>query len=686
MRNFKFKMQAGGEKIAKGLPSYLQVWRLPPLERIGPDQFADLFRITPIATLGQIVNVTVVAIALCGHAGYMPMFIWWLTNLLMCGWTYSRWLKNRHRKIEKLSSRAIPRAVVSGVLYGLPWALLAAFYLGSLPRHEELIMCIALIGMVASGSVQLSRIYPAAIAYLVTIFTPVIIKSITIGEGHYYLLATLAVSYIAYLLTIVANSANASIERSTALNDLERKVVQLDEANDALEKLASFDDLTDLPNRRAFYTYLEGTINEALLLRDQFCVLVGDLDHFKNVNDMAGHAAGDHLLQVIAQRLAESVTECDLVARMGGDEFAVIVQTEEILADKKGFMKQLLERINEPVDLDGTMVNPGMSFGVSTFPDDAKDAEALLSYADIALQQGKSISRGECWFFNSTMSEQLAADNILEKELREALAAKEFELFYQPKVDIKTGRLHGMESLVRWRRNTGEIVAPGGFFRVAEERGLMSELADYVLRRFIADNCHWTNMGLRPGLVSVNIHPIQIKDRNRMAAFAEQVADTILDKSTLVLEITEECVVGRGTDEVPNTLAFMRDQGFRISLDDFGTGYASLTHLKTLPVDELKIDRSFISDLNSDMSDRAIVLAMIKLADSLGISVVAEGIENQEQHNTLLAMGCANGQGYFYGRPMDVETATTFLREAFSRDQSRKAVAGQALSRHQLSA
>ncbi|MEM6499612.1 MAG: EAL domain-containing protein, partial [Pseudomonadota bacterium] len=541
-------------------------------------------------------------------------------------------------------------------------------------------------GMVASGSVQLARIYPAAIAYLVTIFIPVILKSIAIGEGHYYLLAALAVSYIAYLLTIVANSANASIERSTALNDLEKKVVLLDEANDALEKLASFDDLTDLPNRRAFYIHLEGTINEAMLFRDQFHVLVGDLDHFKNVNDMAGHAAGDHLLQVIAQRLAASIGEDDLVARMGGDEFAVIVQNEEISADKGAFMKQLLERINEPVDLDGTLVNPGMSFGVSSFPHDAKDSESLLSYADLALQQGKSISRGECWFFDSKMSEQLAADNVLEKELREALAAKDFELFYQPKVDIKTGRLHGMESLVRWRRSSDEIIAPGGFFRVAEERGLMSELADYVLDRFVEDNCHWTNMGLSPGFVSVNIHPIQIKDRNRMAAFANQVAETVLDKTKLVLEITEECVMGRGTDEVPNTLAFMREQNFLISLDDFGTGYASLTHLKTLPVDELKIDRSFISDLNTDMSDRAIVLAMIKLADSLGISVVAEGIEDQEQHNTLLAMGCANGQGYFYGHPMDVETATTFLREAYSRDQSRKAVASQAASRHQLSA
>ncbi|MEP0942044.1 MAG: EAL domain-containing protein [Rhizobiaceae bacterium] len=674
MSNLKFKIRARGKWFARGLPSYLQVWRLPPMERIGPEQFADLFRITPIATLGQIVNATIVAIALCDQAGYLPMFIWWLVNLLMCGWTYKRWLRNRHRKVEKLSKRAIPRAVISGVLYALPWATLAGFYLGSLSRHEELIMSIAVIGMVASGSVQLSRIYPAAIAYLVTIFIPVIIKSITIGEIHYYLLAGLAVSYIAYLLTIVANSANASIERSTALNELERKVTQLDEANDALEKLASYDDLTDLPNRRAFYTHLEGTINEALLLGDQFFVVVGDLDHFKNVNDMAGHAAGDQLLQVIAQRLAGAIGEGDLVARMGGDEFAVIAQNEDMMDNKFVFMKQLLARINESVDLDGTSVNPGMSFGISSFPHDAKDAESLLSYADIALQQGKSVTRGECWFFDSKMSKQLAEDNILEKELRAALEAHEFELFYQPKVDIKSGRLHGMESLVRWRRGKGDVVAPGGFFRVAEERGLISELADYVLDRFIEDNCHWQSLGLEAGQVSVNIHPIQIKDRNRMAGFADQVAATSLEINNLVLEITEECVVGRGTDEVPDTLAFMRAQNFRISLDDFGTGYASLTHLKTLPVDELKIDRSFIADLNNDISDRAIVLAMIKLADSLGLSVVAEGIEDKQQHNTLLAMGCANGQGYFYGRPMDVESATAYLRRAQALNQAEKSV------------
>ncbi len=646
--------------------THLQLWRLPPLERIGPEQFADLFRITPVATIGQIVNATIVAIALVGQTGITAMLSWWLVNLIMCGWTYGRWLKNRHRKIEKLSNRAIPRAIVSGFFYALPWSLLAAFYLGNLPHHEEMLMSIAVVGMAAAGSVQLSRIYPAALAYLATIFLPVIVKSIAVNEIHYYLLAGLAISYIGFLLTIVSNNANASIERSTALKDLEKKVIQLDEANDSLELLASYDDLTELPNRRTFYNHLAGTINEAMLLGDNFFVLVGDLDHFKNVNDVSGHAAGDRLLQVIAERISSCVEDGDLVARMGGDEFAVIVQNRTMANDKMGFMQRLLSNINVQVDIDGTLVNPGMSFGVSMFPTDARDAESLMTYADVALQRGKAVTRGECWFFDNGLGAKLEADNDLERQLHSAIAENQFELFYQPKVDIRTGQLHGMESLLRWRRGVDDVVAPGGFFQVAEERGLMSELADFVLARYIEDNCRWQELGLNPGKVSVNIHPLQIKDPHRMALFAQQVEKTSLNIKNLVLEITEECVVGRGTDDVPKTLACMRDLNFNISLDDFGTGYASLTHLKTLPVDELKIDRSFISDLTNDLSDRAIVLAMIKLADTLGISVVAEGIENQEQHNTLLAMGCATGQGYFYGRPMDVKSATDYLRKAMA--------------------
>ena len=666
MINIKRKIVSRINRFASRMSGFLQLWRLPPLNSIGAEQFEDLFRVTPVATLGQIVNATIVAIVLLPVAGVEAIAAWWCVNLIMCAWTYSRWLKNRHRKIKKLSSRAIPRAMISGCLYAMPWAFLAAFYLGELPHHAELLMSIAVMGMAASGSVQLARIYPAALAYLATIFTPVIVKCVALNEHHYYMLAFLSASYIAYLLTIVANSANASIERSTALRDLEKKVVQLDEANDSLELLASYDDLTRLPNRRAFYNHLEGSVNESMLFGDEFFVIVGDLDHSKNVNDISGHAAGDRLLQVIADRISHFIEDEDLAARMGGDEFAVIVENPDMANDKMGFMQRLLTSINVPVDIDGVMINPGMSFGIAKYPDDAHDVESLLSYADIALQRGKSITRGEFWFFNNDLSAKLEADNALEKQLREAIEQDQFELFYQPKVDIRTGQLHGLESLLRWRRGVDDVVAPGGFFQVAEERGLMSELADFVLDRYIEDNCRWQELGLNPGKVSVNIHPIQIKDPHRMDAFAAKVAKTSLNVSNLVIEITEECIVGRGTDDVPKTLSAMRDKDFLISLDDFGTGYASLTHLKTLPVDELKIDRSFISDLTNDLSDRAIVLAMIKLADTLGISVVAEGIENQEQHNTLLAMGCSTGQGYFYDRPMDAKAATEYLRKAMA--------------------
>lgn len=640
------------------------MWQLPSLDRIGPEQFADLFKSTPIATLGQLVNATIVALALYSVANTLVIAGWWTINLVMCTWTLWRWHQNRHRVITRISSRAISRAVMSGILYALPWSMLVILYLGEIPHHEELLMGIAVVGMAAAGSIQLARIYPAALAYLATIFIPVIIKSIALGGLQYYLLACLSVSYIVYLISIVANSANASIDRSAALNDLVDKVTQLDQANNALEKFATEDDLTGLVNRRVFHELLASSISEARSLGSNVSLLICDLDHFKNINDMSGHAVGDHLLKEIARRLEDSIEDCDFVARMGGDEFAIVIKSQQMRVDTIEFIQRLMDRVNHPVRLEGTIINPGISIGVSIFPNDAQRPEDMLSHADMALQRGKTISRGRFWFFDDNLRSKLSSDATLEGDLRIALAEEQFELFYQPKVDIKTGQLFGLESLLRWRRPNGEIILPGLFFPVAEERGLMPHISDFVVEQAIDDICTWQDMGLDSGEVSINIHPTQIKDHYRMHLLAQDVAKSSLSPEKFVLEITEECVVGRGTDEVPDTLEFLRQSNFRISLDDFGTGYASLAHLRTLPVDEIKLDRSFISNLNTNLTDRSIVQAVIKLAVSLGLTIVAEGIENQEQHNILLAMGCSVGQGYLYGRPMDLEATTEYLRSA----------------------
>ena len=644
------------------------MWRLPSLDKIGPEQFADLFKSTPIAIFGQLFNATLVAIALYFVVDAYVILGWWLINLAMCSLTLFRWRKNRHRVITRVSSTAIRRVTISGFLFALPWSLLIILFLGNIPLREEVLLGTAVFGMAAAGSIQLARIYPAALTYLATIFTPLIFKSLALGELHYYLLIGLSLSGTVYLISIIASAANLSIERSTALGELKDKVAQLDRANDSLERYATVDDLTGLNNRRVFNELLDASIDKAQADGTSVALLICDLDHFKNINDVSGHAAGDRLLQEIARRLENSIEKCDVAARTGGDEFAVIVNSQQARDDVSEFIKRLTDQVNLPVDIEGTKVSPGISIGVSIYPLDAQNTEFMLTHADMALQRGKTISRGQYWFFDENLRSKLSTESALEADLRIALAEEQLELFYQPKVDIKTGGINGFESLLRWRRPNGEIVLPNSFIPVAEDRGLMPRISDFVVEQFIEDICGWREMGLDPGKVSINIHPFQIKDRHRMQRLAQSVAEANILPENIILEITEECVVGRGTDEVPDILKYMRDQQFQISLDDFGTGYASLTHLKTLPVDEIKLDRSFISGLNAGLSDRSIVHAMINLADSLGLKTVGEGVENQEQHNILLAMGCDIGQGYLYSRPLDLEAAINYLRGAAQPD------------------
>ena len=641
-----------------------RIWQLPALNKIGPEQFADLLKTTPVVVLGQMVNATIVAAALYPVSGKKLLAAWWLSNLAVCMWTMFSWRKNRNRNLTRVSPKALKHATISGFLFAAPWGALSLVYLGDVPPGIDLIIAVSVAGMAAGGSIQLARIYPAALAYLATIFLPVFIKCLSLGGTNYYLLMGLSISYIVYLFTVIANSATTSIERSTALQTLETKVSQIDEVNSALEKLASEDDLTGLPNRRVFHQRLAASLNEARRLGNSISLLVCDLDHFKNINDMSGHEAGDHLLCEIARRLQSTVREFDTVARIGGDEFAIIIKHQHTPKDTMEFIQRLMAAVNKPVDIGGTSVNPGISIGVSMFPFDAQTPEVMLLHADLALQRGKSISRGQFWFFDHHMRSKLTSDTALEADLRIALAQEQFELFYQPKIDIRTGHLAGFETLIRWRKSNGDVVSPGTFFNVAEERGLMPHINDFVVEQAIDDIAGWMDMGLDPGGVAINIHPAQIKDRHRMLRLARDVEKKSIPPEKFILEITEECVVGRGTETVPEILDLMRRHNFKVSLDDFGTGYASLTQLKTLPVDEIKLDRSFIMDLMSSPSDRAIVHAMIKLADSLGLTTVAEGIENREQHNVLLAMGCSIGQGYHYARPMDLEAATQYLINA----------------------
>lgn len=645
-------------------------WQHPLIKNIGPDQFGSLFKTTPASVLGVLINSSIMSFALLQDVNWHEVALWWGINFMLAAYALWRWYKNKDRS-QKIndgstpkSKRSIRKLMLTTLVFSLPWAYLMANYLGELSHNSELVLVAVVGGMTASGSLQLSRIYPAALTYLSVLTITGIAKCFYLNTQHYYLLGLLILSYGFFLRYLIARLAKLSIDRTQAIKSLKSQVHEMDRTKADLQRFAMEDPLTCLPNRREFHERLTTAINEAKRQGSTVALLVCDLDHFKNINDISGHSAGDIMLTEIANRLQHTIRDYDVVARIGGDEFAIIAKHHKSPKNTAEFANRLLSAIGAPLNIDGKNVVPGMSIGISMFPYDAQDDKTILAHANLALQRGKATSRGQFNFFDHKMKSDLSSDEAMENDLRLALVENEFELFYQPKISIRTGQLQGFEALLRWRQADGKLVAPGAFFPVAESRGLMSYIADFVIEQAIKDIRNWREQGYDPGKISINIHPVQIKDKHRMKRLVRDIERSGINPGDIYLEITEDCVIGRGTENTPEMLKYLRNKGFRISLDDFGTGYASLSHLKDLPVDELKFDRSFISDLLINATNRAIVHAMVKLATSLGITTVAEGIETQEQHNMLMAIGCTTGQGYLYNKPLEMNTATQLIQAA----------------------
>jgi diguanylate cyclase (GGDEF)-like protein len=639
----------------------MKFWEHPLVKEIGPDQFSSLFKGTITTIIGKVVAATIVAHSLWGNISGTEILIWWGSTILCAIYIYWRWKKNKSRVVKKISQKAITRTLIVTAMIAMPWLYLVIAHFGNLPGSTELIIVAAFAGMTAAGSIQISNVYPASILYLAMTSIPLIIKCFWLADTDYFLLGLLAIGYTLFLLSVSRQAASLSIDRTKAIRALEQKVDEMARAKNDMHRYAMEDPLTNLPNRREFNNRLKTAINEAKRQDSGVTLLIADLDHFKNINDIAGHNAGDSVLKAVASRLKGAVRDYDIVARIGGDEFAIIAKHHKSPKDTADFTQRLLDAVNKPLTIAGSDVRPGLSVGISMFPYDAQNSETILSHADLALQRGKSTGRGQFYFFDQQMKRKFSSDEIIENDLRLALLDEELEMFYQPKVCIRTGHLQGFEALLRWRRHDGTMVAPGDFFPVAEERGLISYISDFVIERSLQDMKSWLDQGMNPGKLSINIHPTQIKDDHRMKRIVRDIERAGINPSDIFLEITEGCIMGRGTEDVPRLLEFLRNKGIQISLDDFGTGFASLSHLKDLPVDELKFDRSFISDLLKDAPTRAIVHSMVKLAQSLGIKTVAEGVETKEQHNVLLAIGCTTGQGYFYNRPLDYAAATRLI-------------------------
>jgi diguanylate cyclase (GGDEF)-like protein/PAS domain S-box-containing protein len=430
---------------------------------------------------------------------------------------------------------------------------------------------------------------------------------------------------------------------------------------DHIRRLAHHDSLTELPNRSLFLDRLGLAMAQARRDGRPMAILQLDLDHFKDVNDTLGHHAGDALLRACARRLQSIVHDTDTVARIGGDEFAIILTGLERPIDAGQVAQRIIARLLEPIACQGHEVHTGTSIGITIFPDDDTDPDQLLRNADIALYRAKANGRNTYSFFVEAMKRQLERRKELEAELRRAIAGHEFILHYQPQISLADRRVVGMEALMRWQHPTRGLVMPIEFLSIAEDAGLIVPIGLEILSQACAQARAWLDAGLDFGRVAINLAPAQFKARNLAYAIDDALQAAGLDPEYIGLEVTEGAFLGRNTERVAETLARLHELNVLIALDDFGKGYASLAHLKEFPIDRLKIDGSLVRDIGIDPENTAIVRTVISLGRSLGLEVVAEGVETEDQREFLCLHCCDSAQGYLFGRPLPAAEAWHYL-------------------------
>jgi diguanylate cyclase (GGDEF)-like protein len=409
--------------------------------------------------------------------------------------------------------------------------------------------------------------------------------------------------------------------------------------------MALHDALTNLPNRQLFQEQIENRL--ARLPRDRkFAIFCLDIDRFKSVNDTLGHPVGDKLLRQVAERMSGCLGESDTPARLGGDEFAVLQASLEQPNDAVALAARLIEAAGAPFNLEGHQVTISVSIGIAIAPTDAADADQLFKAADTALSRAKKDGRGTYRFFETGMDTLLQMRRALELDLREALVNGEFELYYQPLVNVERQEISGFEALIRWNHPERGLIFPGDFIPLAEETALIAPIGEWVLHQACAEAIKW------PGEinVAVNLSPVQFKMRNLSQMVMSALAQSGLPAKRLELEITEAVLLA-DTKSTLETLHQLRNLGVRIAMDDFGTGYSSLSYLRSFPFDKIKIDQSFLHDLAANAGSKAIIRAVVGLGSSLGMTTACEGVETQEELEYLKREGCTEAQGYFFSKP-----------------------------------
>ncbi len=424
---------------------------------------------------------------------------------------------------------------------------------------------------------------------------------------------------------------------------------------------ANHDALTQLPNRLSFTETLERSLKKAQRKQDKVALLFIDIDHFKKINDSLGHAVGDKVLQEVTKRFNKIIRGSDTLARLGGDEFTVIMenisegQTASLLAQR------LVKSLNVPIVIQKNEFYLSCSIGISLYPDDGNSVENLLKYSDTAMYKAKAEGRDNFQFYCEEMTEIAYQRVIMESNLRTALKNEDFVVYYQPQINAHTNQLIGMEALVRWQHKTMGIISPQQFIPLAESMGLIVELDRYVMKEAMKQVVKWYKEGLNPGILALNLSIKQLQSKDFISTLKNILRETGFKAQWLEFEISESHIMTDPKESI-KILNQISEMGIELAIDDFGTGYSSLAYLKKFPIDKLKIDRSFISDLPHDDEDSAITKAVIALAKSLNLKIVAEGVETEEQKDFMLENSCKTIQGYYYSKPLPASHFESFVK------------------------
>ena len=440
----------------------------------------------------------------------------------------------------------------------------------------------------------------------------------------------------------------------TATIEAHKLAEQVQMAKDQLDHLAHHDVLTDLPNRMLLQDRLGQAVGLARRQGRQLAVMFLDLDRFKHINDSLGHAVGDQLLQSVAQRLVSCVRHSDTISRQGGDEFVLLLPYIEHADDAALSAQKILAALAPPHRIDRHDLHISVSIGISIYPDDGQDAETLIKSADTAMYHAKENGRNNYSFFEQSMNARVVQRQFIESGLRRALERQEFVLYYQPKINLQSGTIVGVEALIRWRHPQRGLLPPAQFVPIAEDCGLILPIGRWVLSEACRQARAWQDAGLPPITIAVNTSALEFQARDFLENIRATLEESRLQPRYLELELTES-VLMRDAESTDSMLRALAEFGVKLAVDDFGTGYSSLSYLRQFPIDTLKIDQSFINQMTSNPDDAAIVTAVISMGKSLKQRVLAEGVETPEQYAFLLAQQCDEGQGSYFGRPVPAE-------------------------------